>query len=77
MLNPTGTNINYASKYITFNVVPNVCLLFSITRNDGQAVRRKVVLSENIVLALGETKLVRANWRPLPVGMTFLMQANY
>ena len=73
VLNPTGININYASKYITFDAVPNVYLPFSVSRDDGYAVRRRVMLLKDITLAPGETRLVKAKWKPLPEGITFLL----
>ena len=76
-MNPTGTNINYTFKYITFNAVPNIRLPFFVSRNDGYAIRRWVMLLKDVTLAPGETRLVKVKWKPLPEGITFLLQANH
>ena len=77
VLNPTGININYVSKYITFDIILNVYFPFFISCNNGYAIRRRVMLLEDVILASGETRLVKAKWKPLPEGIMFLLQVNH
>ena len=76
VLDPAGINIDYAMKKIIFKVLPNVYLPFLISRDDA-AISRRVALLEDVILLPGETRLVKAYWKPLPSGHTFMLNVIY
>ena len=72
VLDPAGTNIDYAIKKITFKVLPDIHLPFLISK-DNTAISCRVALLKNIILLPGETRLVKTYWKPLPSGYTFIL----
>ena len=58
ILDPAGTNINYAIKKITFKILINIHLPFSISR-DNTAISYRVALLENIIFLPEEIRLIK------------------
>ena len=63
-------------KKITFKVLPDIHLPFSISR-DNTAISYRVALLENVILLPGKTRLVKACWKPLLSGCTFMLNVTY
>ena len=76
ILDPIGTNIDYVIKKITFKVFLNVYSHFLVSRDDA-AIFYWVALLEDVVLLLRKTRLVKARWKPLPSGYTFMLNVTY
>ena len=76
ILDLAGINIDYITKKIIFKVLLNIHLPFLVLRNNA-AISRRVALLENVILLPGETRLVKARWKPLPSGYTFILNVIY
>ena len=72
ILMPTGININYIIKIIIFNSIPRIKLPFSVFKNKGNYIVRRVILRDEITLALGKIKFIRIKEKSLLIKYTFL-----